>query len=53
LPDRPKVEGCDKKSKTFLIWEGTTPYITAQALDEPHALTAEEKIESTLYGDLR
>jgi methyltransferase (TIGR00027 family) len=26
--------GYDEKSKTFFIWEGTTPYITAQALDE-------------------
>jgi methyltransferase (TIGR00027 family) len=26
--------GYDEKNKTFFIWEGTTPYITAKAVDE-------------------
>lgn len=32
--------GYDEKSKTFFIWEETTPYITAQALDETLAFVS-------------
>ena len=40
LSEKLVSSGYDEKSKTFFIWEGTTPYITAQALDETLAFVS-------------